>query len=55
MSRAYEVARRSAPKDPLVLQTLAERARYLGFPEIAIPALETAAASGLGDIKDYWQ
>jgi tetratricopeptide (TPR) repeat protein len=37
---AYEAARRKAPKDPLVLQTLGERALYLGFPEIGIPALE---------------
>jgi tetratricopeptide (TPR) repeat protein len=37
---AYEAARRAAPKDPLVLQTIGERALYLGFPEIAIPALE---------------
>jgi hypothetical protein len=37
---AYEAARRAAPNDPLVLQTIGERALYLGFPEIAIPALE---------------
>jgi TPM domain len=37
---AYEAARRAAPDDPLVLQTLGERALYLGFPELAIPALE---------------
>jgi hypothetical protein len=37
---AYEDARRRSPKDPLVLQTLGERAMYLGFPEVAIPALE---------------
>lgn len=36
----YEQARRLAPNDPWVLETLGERARYLGFPEIAIPALE---------------
>ena len=36
----YETARRLAPRDPWVLETLGERARYLGFPEIAIPALE---------------
>jgi tetratricopeptide (TPR) repeat protein len=41
---AYEAARRSAPKDPLVLQTLGERALYLGFPELAIPALEKVGA-----------
>jgi hypothetical protein len=37
---AYEDALRAAPKDPLVLQTLADRALYLGFPELAIPAYE---------------
>ncbi len=37
---AYEQARRVAPRDPLVLQTIGERTLYLGFPEIAIPALE---------------
>lgn len=36
----YETARRLAPRDPMVLEVLGERARYLGFPEIAIPALE---------------
>lgn len=37
---AYEAARRAAPQDPLVLQTLGDRALYLDFPELAIPALE---------------
>jgi tetratricopeptide (TPR) repeat protein len=37
---AYEAARRSAPKDPLVLQTLGDRALYLGFPEITTAMLE---------------
>jgi tetratricopeptide (TPR) repeat protein len=37
---AYEAAMRAAPEDPLVRQTFAERAMYLGFPELAIPALE---------------
>lgn len=36
----YENARRLAPHDPWVLEVVGERARYLGFPEIAIPALE---------------
>lgn len=36
----YEKARRLAPRDPWVLEFVGERARYLGFPEIAIPALE---------------
>jgi uncharacterized protein len=38
----YEKAIAAAPNDPLVLQTLAERAQYLGFPELALPALEKA-------------
>ncbi|HEX9707140.1 MAG TPA: TPM domain-containing protein [Steroidobacteraceae bacterium] len=37
---AYEEALQAAPQDPLVLQTLGDRAMYLGFPELAIPALE---------------
>jgi tetratricopeptide (TPR) repeat protein len=37
---AFEAARRAAPEDPLVLQILAQRALYLGFPELAIPAFE---------------
>jgi tetratricopeptide (TPR) repeat protein len=37
---AYEAARNAAPNDPLVLEILADRALYLGFPEIAIPAYE---------------
>jgi tetratricopeptide (TPR) repeat protein len=37
---AYEAARRAAPRDPLVLQTLGDRALYLGFPEITITMLE---------------
>ena len=37
---AYEQARRAAPQDPIVLETLGDRALYLGFPEVAIPALE---------------
>ena len=41
----YERAVQAAPEDPLVLQTLADRAMYLGFPELAIPAYEKA---GLG-------
>jgi hypothetical protein len=37
---AYEAARRAAPRDPLVLQAIGQSTLYLGFPEIAIPALE---------------
>lgn len=36
----YEAARRASPEDPLVLETLGDRALYLGFPEIAIATLE---------------
>jgi uncharacterized protein len=39
---AYEAALAAAPDDPVVLQILAERAQYLGFPELAIPAYERA-------------
>ena len=35
----YEKAVALAPEDPYVLQTFADRALYLGFPELAIPAL----------------
>jgi tetratricopeptide (TPR) repeat protein len=38
----YEKAIEAAPDDPLVLQTFAERAMYLGFPELAAPAFEKA-------------
>ena len=37
---AYEQALQAAPSDPLVLETFADRAMYLYFPELAIPALE---------------
>lgn len=37
----YQKALRIAPRDPWVLETFGERARYVGFPELAIPALET--------------
>jgi TPM domain len=37
---AYEKARRIAPKDPLILETIGMRAMHLGFSEIAIDALE---------------
>jgi tetratricopeptide (TPR) repeat protein len=37
---AYESARRLSPKDPIVLETLGDRVLYLGFPEVAAPALE---------------
>ncbi len=38
----YEKAVALAPEDPLVLQTFADRALYLGFPELAIPAFGKA-------------
>jgi len=41
---AYEAAVATAPEDPLALETLADRAMYLGFPELAIPAYEKAGA-----------
>jgi hypothetical protein len=36
----YETARAAAPKDPIVLETYGDRMLYMGFPELAIPALE---------------
>ena len=38
----YEAALAAAPNDPLILETFGNRAQYLGFPELAIPALEKA-------------
>jgi tetratricopeptide (TPR) repeat protein len=62
----YEKAVTAAPEDPLVLQTFADRAMYLGFPELAIPAFEKAgpgfelslaeAYNDLGNVKaaSFW-
>jgi tetratricopeptide (TPR) repeat protein len=38
--QAYEAALKAAPEDPLILEVFGSRAQYLGFPELAIPALE---------------
>ena len=51
---AYEDAVRSAPSDPLVLQTFGERAMYLGFPELAIPALEKAGPGFELSLAEAW-
>jgi len=51
---AYEEAVRAAPADPLVLQTLADRAMYLGFPELAIPALENAGPGFELTLAEAW-
>lgn len=51
---AYDAAVRAAPKDPLVLETLAERALYLGFPELAIPALEQAGPGFEAKLAEAW-
>ena len=51
---AYEAAARAAPEDPLVLQTLADRAVYLGFPELAIPALEKAGPGFELSLAEAW-
>ena len=51
---AYEEAVRSSPADPLVLQTLADRAMYLGFPELAIPALENAGPGFELTLAEAW-
>ena len=36
----YHAALRKAPNDPLILETFGQRALYLGFPELGIPALQ---------------
>ena len=51
---AYEAAARAAPEDPFVLQTLADRAVYLGFPELAIPALEKAGPGFELSLAEAW-
>ena len=51
---AYEAAVLAAPEDPLALQTLADRATYLGFPELAIPAYEQAGAGFELAIAEAW-
>jgi hypothetical protein len=43
-----------APEDPLVLQTLADRAMYLYFPELAIPAYETAGPGFELALAEAW-
>ena len=50
----YEAARRAAPSDPLVLETIASRAMYLGFPELAIPALEKAGPGFELTLAEAW-
>jgi hypothetical protein len=51
---AYEAAVLAAPADPLALQTLAERAMYLGFPELAIPAYEQAGPGFEIALAEAW-
>ena len=51
---AYEEAVRAAPADPLVLQTLADRAMYLGFPELAISALDNAGPGFELTLAEAW-
>jgi tetratricopeptide (TPR) repeat protein len=51
---AFEAAARESPKDPLVLQTLADRAQYLGFPELAIPAYEVAGPGLELSLAEAW-
>lgn len=51
---AYESAMRTAPEDPLVLDVVAHRALYLGFPELAIPALERAGPGFELSLAEAW-
>lgn len=51
---AYEAAVLAAPKDPLALQTLADRAMYLGFPELAVPAYEQAGPGFEMTLAEAW-
>lgn len=51
---AYQSALRAAPGDPLVLDVVAHRALYLGFPELAIPALEQAGPGFEISLAEAW-
>jgi hypothetical protein len=51
---AFEQALEMAPRDPLVLQTLADRAMYLYFPELAIPAYEKAGPGFELALAEAW-
>jgi tetratricopeptide (TPR) repeat protein len=51
----YEAALALAPNDPLVLETFADRAQYLGFPELAIPMLEKIGRGVEFDIARAYQ
>jgi tetratricopeptide (TPR) repeat protein len=50
----YQRALAAAPEDPLVLETIAERALYLGFPELAIPAFESAGPGFEIRLAEAW-
>lgn len=51
---AFESARRMAPKDPLVLDTFANRVLYLGFPELAAPWFESLGRGYELDLADAY-
>lgn len=51
---AYQKALAAAPEDPLVLETIGERALYLGFPELAIPAFEAAGPGFEIRLAEAW-
>jgi tetratricopeptide (TPR) repeat protein len=51
----YQAALAMAPNDPLVLETFADRAQYLGFPELAIPMLEKIGRGVEFDIARAYQ
>jgi len=51
----YEAALAMAPNDPLVLETFADRAQYLGFPELGVPMLEKIGRGVEFDIARGYQ
>jgi uncharacterized protein len=50
----YQKAIRAAPQDPIAHQMLAERAMYLGFPELAIPAWQVAGPGFEMELAEAW-
>lgn len=50
----YEKAMREFPTDPLAHATLAQRAMYLGFPELAIPAFLKANPGFELELAEAW-
>ena len=50
----YEKATKEFPTDPIAHELLAKRALYLGFPELAIPAFETANPGYELELAEAW-